>query len=215
MRERLIQYVDLLFAGAPEAADIRQEILQNTLDRFDDLVSQGKSPESAYSLAIAGIGDVGELLAGDAPTESEVVSAAAAPSAQPAWKKILRAVAVSLYIISVIPLIVLGNWGDGVLGLCGTLAIVAVATVLIILSSGGKTEKEPEKKAESLTPRQERAKAIRKTISSIGLVVYFVVSFMTGAWHITWLIFPIIAAVEGLLSAFMDLKLEDDEDEEE
>ena len=36
MREQLTQYVNLLFAGAPDSEDIRQEILQNTLDRYDD-----------------------------------------------------------------------------------------------------------------------------------------------------------------------------------
>ena len=55
MREQLIRYVDLLFAGAPNAQDVKQEILQNTLDRYDDLLQQGKSPEAAYSLAISGI----------------------------------------------------------------------------------------------------------------------------------------------------------------
>ena len=45
MREHLIQYVNLLFAGTSGTEEIKQEILQNTLDRFDDLVAQGKSPE--------------------------------------------------------------------------------------------------------------------------------------------------------------------------
>ena len=58
MREQLTQYVNLLFAGNDDAEEIRQEILQNTLDRYDDLVAQGKSPEAAYRLAITGIGAV-------------------------------------------------------------------------------------------------------------------------------------------------------------
>ena len=61
MRERLAAYVDLLFAGNPEAEDVKQEILQNTLDKYDDLVAGGRSPEAAYSLAISGIGDLSEL----------------------------------------------------------------------------------------------------------------------------------------------------------
>lgn len=52
MREQLIQYVQLLFAGAADCDDTRQEILQNTLDRYDDLVAAGKTPEAAYRLAI-------------------------------------------------------------------------------------------------------------------------------------------------------------------
>ena len=44
MREKLISYVNLLFAGTEGVEDIQQEILQNTLDRFDDLVSRGSTP---------------------------------------------------------------------------------------------------------------------------------------------------------------------------
>ena len=62
MREQLIQYVQLLFAGAADCDDTRQEILQNTLDRYDDLIAAGKTPEAAYRLAIMGIGDINEIL---------------------------------------------------------------------------------------------------------------------------------------------------------
>ena len=62
MREQLVNYVELLFAGAPDSNEIKQEILQNTLDRYDDLLAQGKSPEAAYRLAISGIGDISEIL---------------------------------------------------------------------------------------------------------------------------------------------------------
>ena len=62
MREQLIQYVDLLFAGAENCEEIKQEILQNTLDRYDDLIAEGKVPEAAYRLAITGIGDINEIL---------------------------------------------------------------------------------------------------------------------------------------------------------
>lgn len=76
MREQLTQYVNLLFAGADDCEDIRQEILQNTLDRYDDLIAQGIVPEAAYRLAISGIGDISEIL-GAPPTSP---TADAAPS---------------------------------------------------------------------------------------------------------------------------------------
>lgn len=65
MRNKLIQYIELLFAGAPatqEMADLKEELTRNTLDRYDDLVQDGKSEEAAYNLAVAGIGDINELL---------------------------------------------------------------------------------------------------------------------------------------------------------
>ena len=113
MREQLVSYIDLLFAGAPDAADIKQEILQNTLDRYDDLVSQGKSPEAAYSLAISGIGDISEVLGGipsytASPQESVPDSQTPPTKAEkPLWKKTMTAIAVALYIMSPAPLFVL------------------------------------------------------------------------------------------------------------
>lgn len=210
MRDQLIKYVDLLFAGAPDAGEIKQEILQNTLDKYDDLIAQGKSPQAAYSLAISGIGDMSEILgaapAGDDAAPAVTLEPSRKESAQtPAWKKALRAIAVFLYIISVIPLFVLSEIGMEVIGLCGTVSIVAVATAMMIIASGGKKAETDEEKV-PLTPRQETRKAIKTAISTTGLVLFFVISFVTQAWYVTWLIFPISAAVQGIVTACMDLK---------
>jgi len=209
MREKLINYVELLFAGAQDASDIQQEILQNTLDRYDDLVSQGKSPEAAYSLAISGIGDINELLGGcakHAPAENPP-HPDAAPKTTPAWKKSLRAIAVCLYILCPIPLFVLSEIGMSTIGLCGMLATVGVATALMVFTAGGeKPEKEEEKRPEKATPQQELHKAIKSVITTVGLILYFVISFLTQAWWITWLVFPIMAAAQGLVKACLDLK---------
>lgn len=208
MRDQLIRYVDLLFAGAPGASDIKQEILQNTLDRYDDLVAQGKTPEAAYSLAISGIGDISEILSGGtAPLKAPTPSAAAAdyPSGHetPAWKKVLRALGVCLYILCPVPLFVLQDE----IGLCGLLAIVAVATALMVIA-GGKNGAEASLKEESIpsSPQSELRKAVSAIIWAVGLCVYFILSFATGAWYITWLLFLILPAVHGLVKACMDLK---------
>lgn len=56
------------------------------------------------------------------------------------------------------------------------------------------------------SPQSELRKAIEKIITAVGLVVYFALSFLTQAWYITWVIFPIMAATQGLVNACMDLK---------
>lgn len=100
MRDHLISYVDLLFAGAPHASDIKQEILQNTLDRYDDLIAQGKSPEAAYQLAISGIGDIQELLSSQpAPIPQPAVSTVSGKKAsKPLWKILLLVIGICLVI---------------------------------------------------------------------------------------------------------------------
>lgn len=207
MRDQLIQYVELLFAGGRDCEDIKQEILQNTLDRYDDLIAEGKVPEAAYRLAITGIGDINEIL-GTKPQSVPVYRAPAAKEEKQdndtPTKKLLRAIAVGLYILCPLPLIVLSEFfGWDTLGLCGTLAIVAVATVLIML--GAKKDKDEMELTEpkEMTPDMELRKSVGGMIWTIGLVLYFIISFTTGAWHMTWLIFPITSAVQQMVVAVL------------
>ena len=199
MRERLIQYIDLLFAGAPDAEEMKQEILQNTLDRYDDLISQGKTEEAAYRLAISGIGDINELLA---PPASEV-PAPAQKSEELAQVRKLRATAIALYIACAIPLFLFGGMGSGTVGLSLTVLLAAVATYLMILSRRSAPEQRKEAPGKEKNPRKDR---LRKILSPIMLTTYFLVSFITGAWAITWLVFPIFGCAEGLILAIIDLK---------
>lgn len=210
MREQLTKYVELLFAGTPGARDIQQEILQNTLDRYDDLIAQGKSPEAAYSLSISGIGDISEILGQTAPQETAAPAAGAVeePVDQIERKK-KRAIAVVMYILCPVPLFLFSEFGLDTLGLCLTLLLVAAATALMVMN--GKDRMEPASSyASPADPgsgmRQETRRSVRTLIWSIGLAVYFIMSFATNAWYITWLVFPLTACVQGLTTAIADLK---------
>lgn len=216
MREKLIQYVNLLFEGSENAADIRQEILQNTLDHYDDLIAQGKTPEAAYRLSISGIGDIHELLGGGtAPTLPPASAPAPAPSPAPApapkaqarpWQKVLRAIAIFLFIISPIPLFVLDWLAMDTIGFCGTLAICGLATALLVIAGRSGPRERQEERQEDGSPKAKLRKSISSVLWALCLALYFLISFKTGAWHITWVIFPICGAAEGLVDAIMDLK---------
>ena len=206
MREQLIQYVELLFAGTKGCEDMKQEILQNTLDRYDDLIAEGKVPEAAYRLAISGIGDINEILG------TPAASAPAARNTEPEVKeendhqKKLRAIAIGLYILCPVPLFLLSEMGMATVGLCGLLVMVAIATALMVMNSRKDADAEEVKEDIPLSPEQQLRKTVKDAIRIIGLVVYLLVSFATGAWHITWLIFPITAVIRKLINAIWDLK---------
>lgn len=201
MREQLIQYVDLLFAGTDDCEEIKQEILQNTLDRYDDLIAQGKVPEAAYRLAISGIGDINEIL-GTVPSPAAVSAAlSSADEEDTPRKKRMRAFAVGLYILCPLPLICMSELGAEILGLAGTLVLVAIATVMIILNA--KKEQKEEKKKDNRSPLQ---KSVSSLLWAIGLAVYFLWSFTSGAWHITWVIFPILGALDSFLMVLVQQK---------
>lgn len=73
MREKIRVYVETLFSDAAPTirnADVQQEILQHTLDRYDDLIASGKSEQEAYDEAVGGIGDVSELYEHRQPAEA-------------------------------------------------------------------------------------------------------------------------------------------------
>ena len=208
MREQLIQYVNLLFAGAADCEDVKQEILQNTLDRFDDLVSQGKSPEAAYRLAISGIGDINEILASEPKelTNYDAYYSQKARDKDSVDNKNKRAVAIGMYICCPLPVIALSNLGNGGLGVCLMLLMIAAATALLIMTSKNDDDEAEEKAIMKTGPQQELKNSINKFLGAISLAVYLIVSFTTGAWHITWLIFPIEGCIKGLINAIIDLR---------
>lgn len=214
MKEQLEKYVELLFAGSPASEDMMQEILQNTLDKYDDYIAQGKSPEAAYRLAISGIGDISELLGQEqnspvpqSPTHTNTDYRGR--PVKPMWKKVLTAVAVGLYILCAVPLIILSEAGYDTLGVISAISIAAVATVAIIIASGGESHTQKEKDDDEDRNQPPMQKAINSLVDVLGLIAYLFISFQTGAWHITWVIFPIIAALNGIVRAIFDLSRRD------
>ena len=118
----------------------------------------------------------------------------------------MRAVAIAMYITCVIPVIALGNLGVGGLGVCLMFLMIAAATALLIMASDKDDDDEDVKVAKANSPRQELKNSIDKFIGAIGLALYLIISITTGAWYITWLIFPIKGCVKGLIHAIIDLK---------
>ena len=210
MRENLIQYVDLLFAGAGDCEEVKEEILQNTLDRYDDLVDQGKAPEAAYRLAISGIGDVNEIL-GSIPRAPQPACPEWDPEPETPESRndrMKHAISVAMYILCPVPLFILSEFGLSTIGLCLTLLMVAIATALRLTMRRPRKEDEDhrDEPERPLSPRQKLRKSIDSLIWALGLAIYFILSFSTGAWAVTWIIFPLIGAVQGLVQALFDLK---------
>ena len=67
MENRLREYMDDLFGEIPptkQAVELKEEILQNLIDKYHDLLAEGKSPEAAFNISVASVGDVDELMSG-------------------------------------------------------------------------------------------------------------------------------------------------------
>ena len=201
MREQLIQYVELLFAGARDCEDVKQEILQNTLDRYDDLIAEGKVPEAAYRLAITGIGDINEIL-GSQPSHAAPQPNQSGPEADSdKCRRLQRGIAIACFILCPVPLLLCVVEGQVMIGITMMLVIIAVGTMLMVVS--GKDQVQPPRRHNSLF-----VSIAMSLLWPLATIVYFLISFSTGAWHLTWLVFPIAGAISAVIRAIEDWKEE-------
>ena len=115
------------------------------------------------------------------------------------------AISVALYILSLVAIIASSTIGQEILGVCLFFTIIAIATGIIIYSSI-VYGKEKEEKTKQEKRKDEVGKAVTDIIGLIGVVVYFLVSFTTGAWHITWIIFLIIGVCNAIVRLIFGLK---------
>ena len=166
MKEQLKAYIDTVFSDAegraPDSerlAELKEEMLHNLYEKYDDLVAAGKSPAAAYHSSVASVGDISELLdsiSGGEAVELPVVSEPSPkeekaseedePHERPMnaeesaeWKTykersaILSSVSVALYILCWVPNVVLDAIALPLFDEIGTalmFIMIAVATAL-------------------------------------------------------------------------------------
>lgn len=243
MRTKLTEYLNDLFNGAPDTPknrELREELLQNSLDKYDDLVKNGTPEATAFNLVVGGLGDVTVLLreihgnftapsststpgtsdtsasgAQRTPDSPETPAAAANESddrkREQKWAACLAA-SVMLYIASIIPPIILSNTHlVDTLAPALMFAIIAIATFILLygkfmFKKGGKGDTEASaSSAGTSTGKNSLFASLNGLLWALILVAYFVISFATMSWHVTWLIFPIGGALSGVLKAIFDI----------
>lgn len=209
MRDKLRSEVLRLFEGAtetPAVRELREEIVQNTLDRYDDCRISGVSEEEAYRQALAGVGDVDSLLislkakkAEEKPRES---------------RRVWTAIATALYIMCVVPVIICETVGaPDWLGVSLMFAMIAIATAMRIIG-GAKEEKKPEAAtmerkavpAEVMIQKEHQPSGGRRALRIIltifwwiGAVGLFLYVGKAGWWQYAWLAFVIAAGLGELI----------------
>lgn len=264
MRNKLIAAIDAHFNGAPRTAQVQElhdEILQNTLDRYDDEINAGKSEIEAYDIAVTAIGDLDTLLSPLCPQQKSssihraiaialyilcvvpviigggiggaaeeigvclmfVLAAVATsmivwPSAAKATPmRKLRAVGIGMYVLCVVPTIlfeeIIGGTVGDVLGVSLMFVIIALATVLVVISAQqGKTD---IKTVSADLVGDTEIKAVKRPVSlarSIGTPLYWIAAAFAFSllghyvsWYFAWLVFPFAGAVGDVITGVVML----------
>ncbi|MDD4164969.1 MAG: permease prefix domain 1-containing protein [Eubacteriales bacterium] len=213
MNEKLRAYIENLFEDAPKnkkTIELKEEILQNLIDKYNDLIDEGKGTEAAYNIAIASVGDISELineLNKSNPFSSEYDQT---NHSKKAW---MVAVSIMLYIFSVIPLMIFQDER----GVVFILLFAGIATGMLVYYGMTKpkyqkiddtlVEEFKEWKANS-TEQNSLFKSISTAVWVLATIIYIIISFTTFAWHITWVIFLIAQAVNSIIKAVFDYKKE-------
>ena len=226
MKDKIVQYFNQLFEAAPKtrkALELKQEMIQNALDKYEDLVQEGHSEEDAYQNVIQSIGDVTELF--EEVEEKNLLSLSESDRRK---RALLKAIAVGLYILAGVVFFgfalisdMLGYYdvytGIGLI-LAGLICIPP--TVMMIYAANmypeyKKTEKQDmveEYKEEKY--RNNKDKAVMGSVSTLiwtlVLAAYFIISFNSGAWYITWVIFLIGGGIQSIASLVYSLHKDKD-----
>lgn len=224
MNSKIKNYVDVLFSDIPrskKANDLKEEILSNMSERFDDYIQNGKTENQAYSEVISSLGDIDEMLAEVMPTDEFV------QQANYYRKRNARniAVGVSMYILGAAFLIGFASMGEyfgnedffAILGFLILLVISAIATGIIVYSNMSTPieykdyDNEAKKEFKNLEPKQSRLLSGILSVYWTGiLAIYLLISFLTGRWEITWIIWILAGVFDSIIKTVFEMRYGND-----
>lgn len=222
MINKLKNYVEKLFEGyknTKKIKELKDELIANLIEKYNDLLAKGQTEKKAYETVIDGIGDISELV--DNLEESSVLNPNYYQKYREKRAKYI-AIAVMMYIGSVIPVIAFSLLGElaNILSVVLMFIIIAVATGLIIYTGASKPKyyKEDETIVEEFKEwkalKSHRATFERSIISAIWtfiVAIYFIASFLFTIWSYSWIIFIIGAAITQIIRATFDLRSDSNE----
>lgn len=215
MNEKIRIYVNDLFKDAPNTKvvnDMKDEIISNAVDKYNDLIAEGKNDKEAYEKVILEIGNVDEIvseLAKEDPIKREYYEKSRKKTA------LIVSISVGFYILSLISCIILDelNMPDFIIA-SSLFTLAGIPTCLLIyhFMSRPKYTKYEETMVEDFKEwkvKKDNNKEIKKAISSIiwtlTVIIYLLISFAFGIWYISWIIFIIAVLIENIVNLLFKL----------
>lgn len=209
MNKRIENHVNALFQNAPKeryVLDIKEELLANLNEKYEDLIASNKTEEEAYTLVISGIGDIDHLLK-DLGNLPEYQPLELEKNKQK--RGIFISMGIALYILSIIPILLFSLSNNPLTGVVFMIVICAAATGVIVygnsISSTSYSKRDDsfvEEYKEKVAADKERVKLLATITPAMWwliVAIYFAISFLTRAWHITWIVFLVGALLQQII----------------
>ena len=198
--------------------NISQEELANALDVSRQTVSKWETGESMPDFnKIQPICDYFGITTDELITGSQNIVEQKKEDKRNKFARNL-AISVGLYILSLVAIIFCSAYfNQPIIGVSLFFIIIAVATGIIIYSAivYGRDKEREEKKTKEEKKKDTLVKQLTDIVGIIGIIIYFLVSFLTRAWHITWIIFIAIGLANSIIRLVCGLKDKEEEKEEE
>lgn len=208
MENRIKNYVESVFRDVPNterASNIKSEILSNLLDKYNDLLAQGRDENEAYAIAISSGGDLSGIVA---DLKGEQLS-----TYNYNYEKQFDKLYEKQYSREKKKCAIFAGWFWPL--------IVCVYFLYSFLVSGswsyswlifliGASVEDFVAYAVKKSNYRARMSALRGGIWTAIVVVYFVLSFCTRKWSVTWIVFLLGVGVQNIVNA-MFTRDKDDE----
>lgn len=222
MKEAIKNYIDELFADAPKtrkAMELKEEVAQNTIEKYQDLIAEGYQEQDAYQIVINSIGDVTELFEELKEQNPLILSREDRKK-----KAVLTAAAVGIYIFAGVIFLIYRIIARkffftfpemDLLGLAITALICIPPTCMLVYAAHMYPDYKKEEDTlvevykENLHTRNKE-KALQTSVSVIiwmlTITIYFIISFVTSAWHVTWIAFLIGGCIQAITALVFSLR---------
>lgn len=213
MINKLIAYIEKLFENAPKnkkTTELKDEIKSNLIEKYNDLLTTGKTEEEAYTIVVGGIGDINELI-------DQLDDHRDCEDKYRRKRAKYTAFAIMLYIISVVPVIFTDYFGEdeNPFGIALMFLIVGIATAILVYQAASKpkyikTEETMVEEFKEWQAERSKTKALRQTISTVLwlliVMIYLFISFIFGIWAFSWIIFVVGAAIEQIIKLIFEMR---------
>ena len=217
MSERIRMGVEEVFKDAPrtkKVQELKEELMANLEEKYQDLIRQGKGEEEAYHMVIASIGDIDEIVAtiiDKDPLNIDKVDQERKKTA------LVVCSAVGLYILSIITFLLLDEYGgrnSDTLAISTFMLIAGAASCLLVyhflsrpnyVKADESIVEEFKEWKQGSSKKRQLYRSIVSIMWALIVVIYFVISFTWMNWYCSWIIFIVGAVIERIIKLIFEL----------